>query len=300
MSFDLRITLTGLCFFLTETEKRELWILMPASPANSGNGRDHDHHDHAHGEEQSVSAGAVDQHFAKLMYDRGYENPDPDRRLKRDVACVSLDHRELILGSADWWHTAPPTPLNLMLTDEIINLDREHDKVDRQVLGVPPLDPPILDKLNARLKLEAGCLCDYAPGIVWEIGYAKRLGRLTYKAEWVIRNIPGNELNKLELTALDQTRPPLLPTLYPIGDTIRLDILHLPSAKLPPNTVTGAADGRHIHYYEVLSQDYQNRQIPWRADGFELYKVDCPPPAKPLSMLGAIPLECMFGGGVLP
>jgi len=297
MSFDVRITLTGLCFFLTR-DNSELWILMPATPPGIMNGHDHDH-----GGGPRPRASAANTHVARLMYDRGYENAGPGRKLIRDIACVNLDRRELILGSANWWNGAAPTPLSRELTDEIIDLDREHDKVDVRVLeAAPPLD-----KLSARLKLEAGCLCDYAPGITWKVGTSAKTTRLTYRAEWVIRDIPGTSLPELMLTSLDGSPNDRVPALYPIGDTIRLDIVHLPPKQLPNNRVNAAnADGRHLHYYELLSQNYQARKIPVKGEDGTLFTTGCEPEPLPeaaftlAGTFGAIPLECMFGGGTLP
>jgi hypothetical protein len=261
-TFDLRISFTGLCFWLVENGK--LWVLMPET------------HDHGPSEER---------HVAKLMYDRAYERAHQSD-LSRDIACKDLARRDLAFVG--------PAPLSLRLPSEILPLDAHHGKVAVSLLGSAP-DA----RLRTRIRLASGCICWYDPGIVWEVSPGSgEHRRLTYRVEWVIRNIEGEPLPAFDLSGFDGGTTQTVGPLYPIGDTIHLDIMHVPVAQLPRARVqTSGATGHHAQLYKSLTSAGGAPVQLAPVDG-QLFNTECEPGT--ILALGAEPIECMHGGGDLP
>ena len=275
-TFDLRVTFTGLCFFLNDNGKA-MWVLMPATPH------------HPSGQEKRRN----EHHVAKLMYDRAYAT-EGSTDFARDVVCVSLDRKELVLGGS--------AALSLHLPGEVAVLDLGHGPVDDALINSK--NPPEA-KLNARVKLEAGCICNYEPGIIWEVTIEGITGstkqqRLTYRAEWVIRNINASSIT-LRLTDLDSGAYTDVGPLYPIGETVRLDIMHLPLSKFPANEVDITnAHGEHVKHYQALAKG-AGPGVKVTPHSGQLFQTQCPPETHgAVRIRGAEPIECMFGGGFLP
>jgi hypothetical protein len=228
MSFDLRITFTGMCLFAPHPTTGRMHALLP-SFQGAGN-------DPAH------------QHYPVLIYDVAYELPNSPQFLRR-LACVPLDRTSLSL----------PQPVGstatLVLPDEVADLDRVvgQGSLPKRYLTSDP-NP----ELDCRVTMSAGAVTDYKLGEYFLFGGGEAR-RMTWQLEWTIRGIQEDRLQwRLQALTSADPQPPGLETLYPIGGVIHIKIHNVTCQYLPKRKVRelpGYKAAEHFEgYYELINK----------------------------------------------
>lgn len=245
MSFDLRVYFTGLCLFAPDPRDGRMHIVMPVF--NDGS---HEHH-------------------ARLVYDVAHLVRGASH-FARSQACVTLtgSFLELLFGRG----------LNPTLPEEIVSLDPllDPEKLSRMHVSDAP-DPALV---ASRITMDSGIISDYEPGVHFTFG-GPTARRMTWRAEWNVRGIPGDRLT----IALKPFQPPfgLTPTapaptdLFPIGDTIRLFIFNATCEDLPPReslTPSAPIPVPHFGGYYRLYRSGTGKPLP-RISGFTPPSADC-------------------------
>ena len=214
-TFDLRITISGLCFFVPDQREARMHVLMPRTDG------------HAHG---------VDRHLVRLMYDGAHERPDADGLEGRPVA-VPLES-----GALDF--AALTDDLDLRLPDAVVNVDPiVRDGIDRDTLGAD-----VAGRVRSRISFGAGRMTTHQAGLRWDLG-PYRARQMTYSVDWTIPGIPGTQLD-LAVAGLHGRAGRALPPLHPVQGTVELFVLHLMAdefmpygrARRPPEPGFRAAD----------------------------------------------------------
>jgi len=161
MSFDLRITITGLCLFVPDNraDKKRLHVLL----------LEHEHH----------------RHHPKLIYDKAHTN-SPNEKL----ACRTLDGVALNFGDHG---DVIQNPVKL---DEIVDLDEiaKVGKLDpRFVDGDPRAE------VAARITLNAGSVTRIGRSAEWVVKQDSTVvwkGKITTEIDWTIRGVNGDTLKE--------------------------------------------------------------------------------------------------------
>jgi len=228
MAFDLEIEFVGLCMFvfgprIDDPGVRDMYVLLP----------------------QVTPSATIPPHVARLCVDTAYLQP-ASTQLHGLLAQAPLEGVGLGFRNRD--------PLDPSLPAELAAVPH---RLDRAVID----DPGSL--LTARVSLGSGV---YLPPVrprehamCWEYPNAVTRQMLTTTITWTIKGMDGDHLD-LELTPFVGNAPAPLPTLYPIGDTIKriqLSIYHTEREMLPPNpqTMPVPAPGTkatHFSAYNIL------------------------------------------------
>jgi hypothetical protein len=222
MSFDLRVTITGMCLFVPDerTGSGPMRLLLP------------DMSDHLN-------------HDARLLFDRGYLTPGAF--LQRDLQCISLDRKLLSL---------PGSGLSLRLPREIPNLGFTGASVKASVLQTTPAPREV----KSHVVFEGGAVSDYELGA--EFDFPGNSGLLTFQVDWTVRGLTGtggNDRLDWRLVSLDdEMAVTYLPTLFPVGGVVHVLIYHTPTNELPGarKVVTippGGTEASHFRGYYKLA-----------------------------------------------
>lgn len=243
MSFDLRIRFAGICMFVPEPgpdaqnpdASGKVHVLLPVV---------------AH---QHTSGGAhVPEHLPRLLYDTAYETQGPRvRAFTRELACVKLDRFALELSGLG------ADALTITLPEEIATLRHVAQPVPRARVSANP-GPEVA----ARFSLHQGRVTDYPPGAHAKLRASERFRRMTAQVEWTIRGIEGVSLPKQTLKGLDGAQDSWIPELFPIGDTIHLQVFNAPESALPGATRrAGDASTDHFEGFYSLAPS-RTRPVP--------------------------------------
>jgi len=203
MSFNLQITIGGLCLLVPEKDSagrpRSLHVLMPDTPPTG---------DHAH--------------RPRLYYLKSYHDAGAGAT---EAHVIDLSGRDLDLS-----HVVSDTALNLDLSPEVFSFDRA---------PVPRVVPRTLidwsqfpQGVRSRMRVNSGAeLGDrILPGGIWD--FEGQAIQMATAISWGLLNVPGNTLELSGapgvLTAKDEGA----------GPAIRLFLLHLPEEEtmkeIPP------------------------------------------------------------------
>jgi hypothetical protein len=196
MSFDLKITFTGMCLFVPDSRDvntPRMHVLLPETSAHP--------------------------HSAKLMYDRAYKKPGASS-LERFLACHRLDRMELRFRGTGGSATQE-------LPSEIVNLRLTLDK------RVTPdkLADPAPASVKSRITLESGAVTDYEYGAAWDLPYHKDVP-MTWQVEWTIHGLDPATF-AWELVNLDTEQAEDLPKLHPVGGIVHVYVYHVLTDELP-------------------------------------------------------------------
>lgn len=205
MSFDLEISITGLCLFVPDGKRLHVLLM---------------NHHHA-------------RHHARLIYDKVYEQNPTDQVLR----CQPLDGFALILENL-----GNVIEQDVELPPEIVKLHEISGacKVPRRYLEGGPQP-----EVSARITLGSGGFAGIGPKARWKVTErpiaGKWTGEITTTVKWTISGIEGDQLRDqwrfLDLaTGQDGFKLPL----YPDADSgvIRIEIYNSLPEDLPPVTRT--------------------------------------------------------------
>jgi len=244
MSFDLRITFTGLCLFVPDPPRTCMHVVFPDT------------------------SGTTMAHRAMLTYDSAYDVQGATQ-LSRRLTCLSVERRRITLPDPSiYTGGAAPEDIDLALPDEVIDLgaDAGAGTVSAALLqaGASPV--------NAEVVLAAGRVTDYRPAAMFTFASAAGPRRgprpLANRVEWTLRDIPGSTFPLVNALDLDtRASTPLLSPLHALGRTIRLTISHLPAAELPgaqpPVPASPAALPAHFRtYYTLFGNGAAQQPVP--------------------------------------
>jgi hypothetical protein len=259
MSFDLRITFTGLFLFIPEQDR--VHVLMPVTS-------DHAHAHHEHG---------VERHVARLLVSKTHQKNGAGSPRDPGFHTVDLANSFLAIGRRNSHIDSNMEGRELVDLTEIVER-----KVSRRLLkGADP------KRLFSRVTLHAGQATNHAPGAVWTLN--GKTQPMTYQVEWTVPD-SENSGDSLELM------PGKVPTLFPLPDeitgkqTIRIDIVHVPEAELTQPPAKPEPNGNH---FLALYDLYENPAARPRPEF-----VKPPEKGGIRSMLvGVSPETCMAGRG---
>jgi hypothetical protein len=207
MSFNLEITITGMCLYVPDVEKRLLHVLLVRYDGHHSNG----HH-----------ADCPDRHFARLVYDKAYLDEEASH-LSGGMSCDDLTRCALLLDGFD-------DALKLDLPDQIVDLNEIAPGGNLEPNCVRNNPPPTV---AARVTLGAGSITDWEQGDIWYPSSSPE-GRITTAVDWTISNIQDEAL-RLDILNLDdetQVRRQLI--LHPKNNFVKLYIYNATIDGLPP------------------------------------------------------------------
>jgi hypothetical protein len=276
MSFDLRIRFAGLCLLVPDRrphKPQRLHVLLPdvkhdhphgdQPHAPAGGEPDHPNgsHPHPHPEGEpgtsAPAAGGAAQpivpHLPRLIYDMAFQD-EHAKEFTRELACRDVGGLILeFLGMGD--------PIDLHLPGEIADLEplvKSKTELERFVDEDAPGE-----RLATRITLDRGCVTDYLLGVQAHLRSRKpneeeeepdppaeeekkvNAPRLTAMVEWTLRGVEGDSL-VLPRRGLNGAAAGDEIKLFPIGQTIHLEIWNVPKHELPGSPNRGAAGTDHF------------------------------------------------------
>ena len=236
MPFDLRINVSGVCAWMVDDNTNQVHVLMPVSnrPGTVMSGEHSMHAGHTH-----------PQHFARLVYDQAYEQPN-DRQLSPDRRCIPLERTAMEfpagLGSR----------IDTTLPQELIDITQLAQIVlPRAYVQGAPTTP-----VTARVSFGCGRFTDRS------LGHALKLGgqpvTIANSVEWTIGGIDADRLDLESLLGRKGS-----PSLFPKGDAIRIAILHGPKNELE-QTASGnpvlTEPIEHFFMYYLLDPNFNPKR----------------------------------------
>lgn len=276
MPFKLRIHLTGLILFAPD----------PAPPGKDERPRlhalllKHGHHD--------------GEHFPRLVYDRGHENPSPSK--ENHLRCKKLDNRLLFfenLGQAlDPQNGFSDSSSPGKLPKEVADLNKISNVrgLNRKYVE---LNPP--REVASRVTILDGKFESPLPGALWTVkppahGWPRQLTTLV---TWHIPNI-NKESITLPLRSLRGESEQEDVTLFPIDGAIELWIYNATADDLPPQKHKEPVEGEPAEHFEAYYLPFRpcNEVHPILAKkppipARDPTKSDCKPPRKGESEAGS-------------
>jgi hypothetical protein len=298
MSYDLRITFSGLTLFVPQSNDT-MHVLLPQSSghvhaaAGAGTGHPshndggvHGHHD-PHGHDADGGATAVldppaepgdpvkeqdadpeedeeiEVHFTRLIYDTAYENPNA-AELSRTYKVLDFTGRTLDLRGL----TTTGEGLHPVVPNEIPSMDRVQRHVDPALVQDGALDA----RLAARLALGSGAITNCLLGARFSL--AGQDQRITVRSEWTVRGVTSDEpanggagARRAVLPAQPAAGLPV--PLYPIGQTIHLMVFNTTAEEFPPHgpgfdVPMPRGDAHHFAAYYPLTVEGPSNAIPRR------------------------------------
>jgi hypothetical protein len=195
MSFDLRITFTGMCLFVPDPRDAtsRMHVVLPAAGKHP--------------------------HDARLLFDGAYVLGASE--LTRTLECRVLDRQAVRL-------LQPSGGAALDLPGEIVDLQQTLGKrvAPNKLVETPP---PVV---KSRITLAGGAVTDYEYGAAFDMPYHKGIP-MTWQVEWTVRGIADSAL-KWELVSLDTAVvTEVLPPLVPIGGVVHVFVYHVITDELP-------------------------------------------------------------------
>jgi len=250
MSFDLRITVTGMCLFVPDNRTAgapRMRVLLP------------DMSNHVN-------------HSARLLYDHGYiatTPPTPRHDLTRSLKCHKLDRQRLVF---------PGTNASLELPGEIVDLAPTGARIDASVIDNSP--PPA--DVVSHIELGAGAVSDYELGAAFD--YNGSTLPMTFQVHWTIRNLTnaaGEDKLEWSLTSLDNpANHTPLDTLVPIGGEVHVLIYHTTPLELPghPVNLSVPSFGNEVKHFRAFYKLATGGSVSAGPtfNGTLLHSTDCP------------------------
>lgn len=242
--FDLRITILGLCLCVRDFADQRMHVLMPSTGA------------HAHSPD-----GRVDQHLARLVYDRAYEMPGATQMENRPVF-VPLEN-----GALDLTSVQSRGGIDLSFPFEVVDLDPiVQERVNRSRLS---LDTD--GRVISRVSVGGGSITSLDAGGRWSFGESVPR-HMAIAVDWTITGVSADALRPT-LSGMNGRADRAVPALHPIDGSIHLHIYHTPADELPPFADRGdlPASGELAEHFGAYYGLYDN------------------PQARPLPMYGVVP-----------
>ncbi len=221
MSFDLRITLTGM--FLFVPDKRAGSIMRLLLPDMTGH----------------------PEHPARLLYDRAYIDPGASE-LQRDLKCINLDRQRLSLAGSS---------ASLAVPSEIVDLGPTGAAVDATLLDATP--PAVV---KSHIEFGIGAITDYEFGATFDYaGSTQRMAFQVDWTIRGLPAAGGQDRLDWHLISLnDGTTVTPLDSLRPIGDVVHVFLYHtlateLLGQQLPPVVPSPGDEVEHFHAFYQLA-----------------------------------------------
>lgn len=273
-TFELRITVIGLCFFVPDPVTKRMHVLMPRT-----NGHSH---------------GGVSRHVARLLYDAGHEQAGSNE-LAGVAVTVPLENGSLDLGQLQG-------PLDLTLPNSVVDVS----PIVRDGVSRDTLSGDAVGRLRARLSFGAGSMSARNRAMRWDLGPYRRQ-RMANAVEWTIPGVPGDGIELPALGLNGQAGPGIRP-LYPVNGAVDLVILHvvpeevLPfghAEELPRPGFTSADFGAYYELFEnpadrplprLVGDDETPRAVQVAFGGA---------PARERMAFGTKIYTCLTGGGTI-
>ncbi|HYH82186.1 MAG TPA: hypothetical protein VEX86_20425 [Longimicrobium sp.] len=273
-TFELRVTIVGLCFFVPDPVTRRMHVLMPNTTG------------HAH--------GGVSRHVARLLYDAAHERAG-SAELAGAAVTVPLENGSLDLARLG-------RPLDLALPGTVVDVSPiVRDGVSRETLS-----GDAAGRLRARLSFDAGRMSAPSPALRWDLGPYRRQ-RMANAVEWTIPGIRGDEI-ELPTLGLDGRPGPAIRALHPVNGMVDLVILHvvpeevLPFGRAPELPRPGFASTDFGAYYGLF-ENPADRPLPRFVGDDEtpgaVQVAFRGTPARQRTAFGSTPWACLVGGGTV-
>lgn len=273
-TFDLRITVVGLCFFVPDPVTRRMHVLMPSTGG------------HHHG-------GAV-RHVARLLYDAANQQAGADG-LEGETVSVPLEDGALELAGLSGG-------LDLALPGPVVDVS----PIVRDGVGRDTLSDDAGGRLRARVSFGAGRMSARHRALRWDLG-PYRAHPMANAVEWTVSGVRGDGI-ELPAKGLHGKAGPSLRPLHPVNGTLDLVIVHarpeemLPFGQVhrPPQPGFAAAD---FAAYYGLFDDPAETPLPRFTGGEERGAVQVAfggAAARDRMAFGGMPYTCLLGGGGPP
>ena len=271
-TFDLRITIVGLCFFVPDPLTRRMHVLMPSTAG------------HAH--------GGMKRHVVRLLYDAAHQQAGADG-LAGEAVSVPLDD-----GALDFAGLAGG--LDLALPGSVVDVSPiVRDGVSRDTLA-----DDAGGRVRARVSFAAGRMSAPHRALRWDLG-PYRAHPMSNAVEWIVPGVSGDGI-EIPVSGLHAKAGPSLRPLHPVNGTLDLVVMHvLPEEVLPfgrpralPEPGFAAAD--FGAYYSLFDDPAETPLPRFSRDGEEARAVQVAyggAGATERLSFGGMPYTCMVGGG---
>jgi hypothetical protein len=257
MSFNLEVTITGLCVFRVRPADDAMDVLM-------------------------VAAGGHARHYPRVFYNAAYDNPNPVP-LGSTQRRISLEDTVLDLSTfAGQGGVLGPIP-------DLVDLDFVTPLTDAEVLAAPSG----LAGLACRVTLPRGFVSSPNPSGPWDLQVkgkpTQRYTDAAWHVVWTVSGITATEL-RWELDGLRDPYGQQLVPLYPKNGKIKLLISNVVLAESKPALMAGVrpAKGTPMTHFDAYHLLY-TKEKPWPA---ELIYDGLPAP-----LGSGAPYSCLPSGG---
>ena len=199
-TFDLRITMVGLCFFVPDSRTGRMHVLMPST---AGHGHD-----------------GVPRHVIRLLYDAAHQQEGASE-LAGDTVSVSLED-----GALDF--AGLSGGLDLALPESVVDLS----PIVRDGVSRDTLSDDAEGRVRSRLSFAAGRLSASQRGLRWDLG-PYRSHPMSNTVEWTVPGVSGDGI-ELSAKGLHGQAEPSIRPLHPVNGTLNLTVLHVPPEETLP------------------------------------------------------------------
>jgi hypothetical protein len=271
-TFDLRITVVGLCFFVPDPLTKRMHVLMPSTAG------------HAH--------GGVSRHVTRLLYDAAHQQAGAEG-LAGEAVSVPLDD-----GALDFARL--PGGLDLALPGSVVDVS----PIVRDGVSRDALSNDSGGRVRARVSFAAGRMSAPHRELRWDLG-PYRAHPMANAVEWTVPGVSGDGI-ELPVSGLHGKAGPPLRPLHPVNGTLDLIVLHvLPEEVLPfgrprelPEPGFAAAD--FAAYYSLFDNPAETPLPRFSGDGEGMRAVQVAyggASATERTSFGGAPSTCLVGGG---
>jgi hypothetical protein len=271
-TFDLRITMVGLCFFVPDPLTKRMHVLMPSTAG------------HAH--------GGMKRHVVRLLYDAAHQQAGADG-LAGEAVSMPLDD-----GALDF--AGLSGGLDLALPGSVVDVS----PIVRDGVSRDTLSGDAAGRVRSRLSFAAGRMSAPHRALRWDLG-PYRAHPMANVVEWTVPGVSGDGI-ELPVSGMHGKAGPSLRPLHPVNGTLDLFVLHvLPEEVLPfgrPRALPepGFAAVDFGAYYGLFDDPAETPLPRFSGDGEGARAVQVAyGGASPTERMafGGSPYTCMTGGG---
>ena len=271
-TFDLRITMVGLCFFVPDPLTKRMHVLMP----NTGG--------HAH--------KGMGRHVTRLLYDVAHQIEGADG-LAGEAVSVPLDD-----GALDF--AGLSGGLDLALPGSVVDVS----PIVRDGVSRDTLSGDAAGRVRARLSFAAGRMSAPHHGLRWDLG-PYRAHPMSNAVEWIVPGVFGDGI-ELPVNGLHGKAGPSLRPLHPVNGTLDLIVLHLPPEEVLPFgrihqlPEPGFAAADFGAYYGLFDNPAETPLPRFSGDGEGMRAVQVAYGGAGVTermAFGGTPFTCLTGGG---
>ena len=252
-TFDLRVSMTGMGLFATQSATRQLHFLMPSSDSGtSATNQTADCH-------ATADAGASHVHSAVVFVNAAHLQAGSESEIRNAVVPFGIGGRYIDLSTLGGDQTQDPAG---QLPDALLDLGRLSDSYVQA--GLVSSTPG--DRVGSRVTISKGDLECYEPGARWHVTAAEpSIHHMAWLLTWQISGVQteGDGGFQLEAIEFDSENVFRFPRLFPTKDNnrIHLWVMHLPPDQMPPfgpkpPQPAWGSEPPHLHLaYKLLGPD---------------------------------------------